>query len=558
MNVLTEQEQIRILAAIYSATEAEPGPDPRTLDPEQFTQGPRRQYAMWLKAGGDKQEGFNALSQAMQEAILGVDPDGKPAEPEDLLTDTDNARRLVALFGDGLRYVPQWGWMAYDGKRWKPDEHGDVYELAKATARSYRQDAAQATQDTEAEKLFTHAKSSLQARRVKAMVEMAVSDPRVRATTALFDADPWLLNCNNGTIDLRTGELRPHRRGDYLTKLCPLDYDPQAQAPLWLAFQERFADGDRELMAFKRRMYGYAVTGKTGEQCFFILWGNGANGKSTEINTVRGALGPDYGYHLETETILAKSGGYHGANCDLAALRGYRFIDAQENDFGRRLNEALIKQMTGGDPITARHLYKGPFTYMPTFKLFLATNNKPNIRGNEHAMWRRVRLVPYEVTIPEHEKVLDYHELLLEQEAAGILAWLVRGCLEWQRDGLGQCEAVTKATQDYHNEQDVLAQFMEDRCIVSPVARVAVGDLYSAYLEWCERNKERPHGKRNLSAKLKMANGIEQIKGPGGVREWLGIGLLAAEDTAEQDPAEGKGNGHVTLEQSTLEGDYDF
>ncbi len=490
-----------------------------------------------------------------------TDPTAEPkpplVAPRDTLTDVDNGARLVALFGDRLRWTPQYGWMVWDGKRWQIDTSDRVNEYAKRTARSYYKDAAEAAatgNDGLAAAFAKHAKASLTARAIRAMVDMAHSDRRIVADIRDFDQNPWLLNCQNGTIDLRTGQLKPHDKNDLITKLAPVEYDPTAEAPLWEAFQEKFAGGDPDLMAFKRRMYGYALTGKVSEQCFFLLHGKGANGKSTEIETVRGILGEDYSYHLPKGVILASpQGERHGASPELADLRGMRFVDVQETNLGQRLNESLIKELTGGDRRNARAMYKNPFLYDPTDKLFIATNNKPVIRENTHAIWRRVKLVPYKVTIPENEKILDYHEVLLEREAAGILAWLVRGCLEWQAHGLGTCEAVAEATKEYQSEQDILGAFLEDRCFLSPTAEVSKGDLYEAYSAWCAANKEQPLGTKSFSQRLSEGtHGISEYR-TSGVRMWRGIGLLAQD--VPQDVAEGSGEG-PHAQETTREGDW--
>ncbi len=448
--------------------------------------------------------------------------------PENDLTELMNARRLVALFGQQLRYVSEWGWMAWTGKRWERDTTGAVMRYAKETALSYYQDAAQAASAGDSDKakeLAQHAKRSQSARAIRAMVELAQSELEVIARPEDFDNDPWVLNCENGTLDLRTGELRPHDPADLLTKLCPVNYDPAATCPTWERFQNEIAAECAAIVAYKQRMYGYSLTGDVSEQAFFIAYGTGANGKSTEVNTIRAILGPDYAWHIPTESLLTKAHG-GGIPNDLARLKGMRFVTAIESDLGRRLAEGLVKQLTGGDPITARYMRAEFFTFDPTHKLILATNHKPEIWGSDHAIWRRIKLIPYTVTIPKARQDKDLPEKLLA-EAAGILAWLVRGCLAWQREGLAEPGEVTNATNAYRQEQDVIGEFLADRCIFKPTATVAKGELYEAYVTWCETNKETPLSKRKFGGKITERGDVAEDKSTGGLRVWVGIGLLA-------------------------------
>jgi len=519
----TESEALASLSSAYTKAKREPARPPDDFD-----------------LGLDELAELDLADQASDlDSAPSAVPDTAPASPtapaptpapvaahvQGHLTDVGNAQRLVRMFGHSLRFVYPWGWLSYDGKRWRRDESGVVMRCAKQCALSFYRDASSAADrgDSDQAKLLAkHAASSQSARAIKAMVEMAQSEQAVVARAEQFDADPWLLNVDNGTIDLRTGTLRPHRREDLLTKLCPVAYDPKAKAPTWEAFQQRITDGDHELIAYKQRMYGYAITGDVGEQAFFIAYGSGSNGKSTEVTTVREVLGEDFAWHAPSETLVGRREG--GIPNDLAQLRGMRLVTAAESDAGRRLAEGLIKQLTGGDPITARFMRQEYFTFRPTHKLILATNHKPEIWGSDHAMWRRIKLIPYTVTIRENEKDPQLPQKLLT-EAPGILNWLVQGCLEWQRMGLPAPTAVYEATSRYRAEQDVLAEFISDCCVVSPRARVGKGKLFDEYSQWCEANKERPLSKRTLGDKLRE-RGIEEYRGHGGVREWQGIGLI--------------------------------
>src|SRR5439155_4535552 len=374
------------------------------------------------------------------------------------------------------------------------------------------------------EKLLKHALRSEQAARMQGMVTLAQSEPGIPVKPDQLDADPWALNVLNGTLDLRTGQLRPHRREDLITKLAPVVYDHEARYPLFLAFLDRIFAGNTELIGFVQRAVGYSLTGDVRERVLLILWGGGANGKSTLLETLRSMLG-DYAMRTPTETLLVKHDG--AIPNDVARLRGARFVSASEADEGKRLAEAQIKDMTGGETLSARFMRAEWFDFKPEFKLWLATNHKPVIRGTDKAIWDRIRLVPFNVRIPDGEQDKGLGAKL-RAELPGILAWAVEGCLAWQRDGLGIAQDVQAATASYRAEMDVLAVFIGDVCTVSPAAKVSSKLLFSRYSKWCEANGERPLSQRALGEKLRE-KGFEPGKvGHRGTRGWLGIGIAEA------------------------------
>jgi putative DNA primase/helicase len=333
-----------------------------------------------------------------------------------------------------------------------------------------------------------------------------------------LDADPMLLNTKSGTIDLRTGELREHRREDLITKLAPVEYDPGAEAPAWGAFLERVLP-DEELRGFVRRAAGYSASGDTSEQCLFINHGVGANGKSTFHEAAAAALG-DYAMRAPTDMLLARRSG--AVPNDVARLKGARFVTAAETEDGRRLAESLVKDLTGQDTITARFMRAEFFDFKPTHKLHLSTNHKPEIRGTDAAIWRRIRLVPWTVTIPPAEQDKKLSEKL-RGELAGVLAWIVRGCVEWRHEGLKAPDAVRKATGAYRSEMDVIGAFIEDCCVLRPDASALATPLYVAYKEWCEESGEPIEKQRRFGMRL-TERGLRREK-VGGVYKWYGIGL---------------------------------
>jgi putative DNA primase/helicase len=347
-----------------------------------------------------------------------------PSEPRHL-TGGGNGQRLVDLHGLDIRYVHPWKqWLVWDGRRFQPDTTGELMRRAKmGVLRLYAEAAAERDPDRR-KALATWARRSDSEARMREMINLAASEPYVPVRPAELDSQPWRLNVEDGTIDLRTGELLPHSRRDLITKLAPVRFDPKATCPTWLAFLDRVLGHDADLVGFLQRAIGYSLTGDTGEQVLFFLYGTGANGKSTLLETLRALLG-DYAQQTDFTTLLERRG--DGPRNDIAALQGARFVAAIEAAEGRRLAEGLVKQLTGGDAVSVRKLYSEPFTFRPEFKLWLAANHKPVIRGTDQAIWRRIRLVPFTIAIPEGERD---HELglKLRAELPGILRWAVAGC----------------------------------------------------------------------------------------------------------------------------------
>lgn len=443
-------------------------------------------------------------------------------------TDIGNAHRLVRHWGQNLRYVTEWGFLVWSGSRWKKDDTEGTIRIAKDTVRSMIMDAGEnlkvwAGEKAEVQKakaMLKHAESSSSMGRLKAMVEASRSEPGVVMRSADFDHDAFLFNTENATIDLRTGEARVHEPLDYITKKCPTSYDPDATCPSWEKFLlEVFPNP--EIVAYVQRVLGYCLTGDTREQCLFILHGTGSNGKSTLLNTALSVIGSDYSNQLNSTTITEKR--FEGAaNNDVAALQGIRMVSCIEVGSGRRLNEELVKQFTGQDRIRARFLYKESFEYQPQFKLLVAANHKPEARGQDYGLWRRVRLVPFERTFREAEKDLLLPQRLLD-EAKGILAWLVRGAVEWHKGGLRDPEAVKSATADYKDEMNELGDWI-GTTYAGPKLESATGELYRNYREFTEAKGDKPMSQNAFSRRLDDL-GYRSLKRLG-VRTRLGISLI--------------------------------
>jgi putative DNA primase/helicase len=436
------------------------------------------------------------------------------------LTDLGNAKRLVAQHGNDIRYCHTWRkFLIWDGSRWRQDEDGEAERRAKDTVRRLYSEASLLTDDDSRAELVKWARASESRSRIVAMVELAKSEPGVPVSPKELDANPWLLNCQNGVIDLRTGELLQHRRDDLCTKIVPIVFDPDAQCPIFKQFLRQILRENVELIRFVQRCIGYSLTGSTVEQVFFILWGSGANGKSTLLEILRMVLG-DYGRTADAALLMHRS--HDGPRNDVARLAGARLVSTSETEAGRNLAEVLVKQLTGNDKVAARFLYSEFFEFDCQFKLFLTTNHKPVIKGTDNAIWRRIRLIPFDVTIPEEKQDKDLPRKL-RSELPGILAWAVRGCLRYQECGLGQPEKVSAATQSYREEMDVLGGFLRDRCILDKLAKVANRQLYRAYKEWCESTGEKPLTQQKLASALGDRGFRRWRTGP--ERGWIGLAL---------------------------------
>lgn len=430
----------------------------------------------------------------------------KPADHRFPLTDMGNAERFVAQFGDRLHYVKSHGlWLVWDGKRWAPDETSQIERLAKKTVRSIHKEAQETQDDADRRKAaFAWAIKSESRSRVLAMIdgaraELAPDREPIQRTAADFDADPWLLNVANGVLDLRTAVLGPHDRALRCRKIVNIAYDPEAECPRWMAFLHRVLGGHEELVTYLQMAVGYSLTGRADEQCLFFLHGHGANGKSTFLETLRALLG-EYAAQADFNTLVERRG--DGPRNDIARLERTRLVTASELGEGKRLNEELVKSLTGGETVTARFLNREFFEFKPEFKLWLAANHKPTIRGTDDGIWRRVRLIPFEVQIPERERIPERQmRAALDAELSGILAWAVGGALLWQQRGLWPPPQVAQATAAYRAESDVLGAWLEECAIIStdeighvPPADVQVKApaslLYQNYRRWAETNGE--------------------------------------------------------------------
>ncbi len=509
---------------------------------------PWRAYAV-LNHGGD----FRAAARELKRLGYG-DPSYEPSEPvrttiggrtlEDLsagppadgapdtgtpaprlpFTDTGNAERLMAAYGEDLRFSYTLNrWLHWDGTKWVIDEGGRIEQLAKAVVRNIPSEPGAERDDDDQRK--SRLKWALASERVaarNALITLARSERTVSVDE--LDRNPWLLTVSNGVLDLRSGVLQPARREDYATKATAIAYDPDAVAPRWERFvNEVTADASGtprpELAAFLQRAAGYSLTGSITERAVFILHGVGANGKSTFQEVLMELCG-DFAMRIATEALMVKKG--DSIPNDIARLRGARLVAASESDEGRRLSEALIKQLTGGDTITARFMRAEWFDFRPQFKVWLATNHKPVVRGTDNAIWDRLQLIPFDVRIPEGKR--DQHLLAtLRAELPGILNWALAGALSWQQDGLQPPDVVRAATEEYRAEMDVLGAWIDDCCDVGHTQQSLAGELYASYQRWAESAGEFVMSQKALGLRL-MERGFDSKRRNAG-RTWYGIAV---------------------------------
>ena len=410
-----------------------------------------------------------------------------PVEEIEHFSDMGNARRFIKAHGHNLRYCYEWNaWLIWDGRCWQLDKTGEIFRLAKQAVKGIYGEAATLNGEGQRKEAAKHALRSEARIRVEAMIALARSEPNIPILTEQLDQDPWKLNVLNGTIDLKTGRLLPHNKADLITKLIAIEYDLNAKCDLWRNFLNKIMAGNHNLISFLQRTVGYSLTGDVSEQVLFFLYGTGANGKSKFLEASLGIIG-QFAMQAAPDILMMKQ--YESHPTGLADLFGKRFVACVETEEGKRLAESLVKQMTGGDRMKARFMRQDFFEFAPTFKIWLAANHKPVIRGNDYAIWRRIRMIPFTVTIPAKEQDKRLGDKL-KAEYAGILRWAVEGCLAWQREGLKEPEEVVAATKNYQEEMDVFGRFLREETVQDPVFSTQASVLYTRYKTWCEINGE--------------------------------------------------------------------
>lgn len=427
------------------------------------------------------------------------------------LNDLGNAQRLLDAAENRIIFVPEIGsFFLYDGFRWVEDVHAlTTMAMLKRSNRHMAIEAAQVADEAVRKRMAAFATQSQNTSKLKSAIENAQSEPDVAVSLSHLDADPLLLGVQNGVVDLRNGKFRKSRKRDLITKTCGCEYVQGADCPRWMELLRQIFDDDHELTIYAQRLIGYCLTGLTGEHLLFAILGPGASGKSTFLETIAAVLG-EYSANIQTDSLMAGPRRAGGASEDIARLVGIRFLTTTETTEGSRFNQALIKDFTGGDRMTARFLYKGSFEYVPHFKLLIRGNHRPRFDGEDSGMARRIRLLPFYHPIPPSDRDKD----LLRKpraELPGILNWAIDGCLQWLSHGLGEPRAVVHATTDYILAMDILGQCLSDRFQqvdghVTPFARI-----YAVYEVWCQENGHAAKPMATVAASL-SARGFEKSR----------------------------------------------
>ena len=445
------------------------------------------------------------------------------------LTDMGNADRFTNVCGDDFRYCTLWHkWLYWDGKCWRIDESEAVVSRAMKFMRYCRSIARQASLPKKfADALDEYLYKCESNAKIQAMLTLARA--KLSISPEELDSNLWLFNCANGTVDLRTGEIEPAKRSDLITKMSPVSYGPMAECPQWEKFLREIMLDRGELIEFLQAYLGYCLTGKVSEQMFVIAYGLGENGKSVLANTILHVMG-SYASELPMNMIMRKRGDDEKVE-GMARFQGIRLAMFAEGEHGQQLAEGKLKTLTGGDKINARYLYGETFEFESTCKIFLRTNRKPTIHGSDHAIWRRIRLLPFEWLVPPEKKDVELFEKLKE-EAAGILDWLIQGCVIWQKNGMPKSEVVAGQTENYRQAEDPIGEFVALRCVVHEAECGNAKRMYDAYFSFCSDEKLKPLGKKNFNQTLEERGFVRRKSGEGYV--WPGIDLKG--EAAEEAP----------------------
>lgn len=418
-------------------------------------------------------------------------------------TDDGNAQRLFAAFGDFLRYSPETGWLVFDGKRWtRSKEH--AVRLSRYTMRQIREELERLPEDADEKaraSLSKWAHVSLSASKITAALDLTRSETDIAIEQADLNPNPWLLNLPNGVLDLETMKLLEHDPKFLQTKIAGTGFEPEAKCPNWLEVMKKITGDNPELTATLQQAVGYSLTGFTNEHCMFILYGTGANGKSTFLDTIRSMLG-GYSIHAPANTFMVNRSA--GPRDDIAMLHDRRLVTASEGEQGARLSESLIKTATGDAALTARFLYGKFFQFVPKFKLWLATNHKPRVTGSDEGIWRRLRLVPFTQHISEDSRDSEILSKLAA-EHQGILNWALSGLQLWVSQGkhLKLDEMTLAATDEYREDEDLIAKFLEDSLVVSRGTFITAHDVFAAHQLWSQSEGLKPVSMRWLIIQLK-------------------------------------------------------
>ncbi|MEW4150061.1 phage/plasmid primase, P4 family [Bacillus thuringiensis] len=501
-----------------------------------------RSSSLYREKWDRKQNQSTYGAETLQKAILGctnafipkerdedfqlyvLENDVKPIEKKFYsYDDTGNAKRLTDTYGEVIRYsYIRKNWYFYDGKIWMIDQQGMMKKIADKVIEKMKEEPVYVPEGENEEEmtkaLQKHLKSSRGSQKKTNMIKE--SEHLLPIQPHEFDCEPDLFNVQNGYLDLQTGKLHEHDKTKFFTKVSSVEYTDKMDCPLWMDFLHQIFDGDQQLIEYIQRAIGYSLSGSTEEQVMFILHGNGRNGKSVFLDVIIEIFG-NYATNIQPQTIMVKQQS-SGANSDIARLDGARLVTTTEPNEGVRLDEGLVKQLTGGDQVTARFLYENEFDFMPQFKLWMATNHKPIIRGTDDGIWRRLAIIPFTVQIPkvQVDKRLKHK---LRREVRAILHWAVEGYMKWRKDGLQEPQVIQDQREEYRTEMDAIEAFIEECCECEVQGKVQAKTLYQIYRDWASENGQ--YMMSNTKFGREMGKKFHKYKGSDG-NYYTGIELL--------------------------------
>jgi putative DNA primase/helicase len=446
-------------------------------------------------------------------------------------TELGNAEWFAHEYNEKVLYSNQYGWLVWNKKKWEIDETSKVEVLSTKLLKKLLIYKKETGTEEEIAAIKLENKESYkwgmasQSRRVITNT-ISLSKALLPVKMEQLDSNKYLMNCQNGILDLKTGTLLPHASHHMMTKIADIGYEREAKCPTWdiflsTVFVDEKGNTDHDLIKYVQKLIGYSMTGDVSEQSMYFLYGGGKNGKSTFINTIKDLLG-DYSRQTNKETFISKETN-GSANSDIARLAGSRFVSAVESNEGEKLDESIVKQITGGESIIARFLHKDYFEFSPEFKVFFTTNHKPIVKGTDEGIWRRIKLIPFLAYIPTEKQDLQL-PVKLKEEVSGILNWMVEGCLLWQKEGLKDANSVSRSNQDYRSEMDISLPFLTECCDINPLAKVELKELYNEYQFFCTENDEYKLKKRTFTREME-GKGYKKEIGAGNKTFMLGLGL---------------------------------
>lgn len=435
--------------------------------------------------------------------------------------DTGNANRLADLYGERLKFCyEKKNWFFWNGKNWEEDMTGTIDRIADDSLSVMEEEQLLYAGDPEALKKFKKHIHNTRSSRAKTAMKTELRH-RLPIRYSQLDENNNLFNTPAGIIDLRNCKLYPHKKELYLSRIAGTEISSD-DCPVWKKFLETILAGDEQLYRYIQKGLGYSMLGSTAEQCLFFLHGNGCNGKSTMLEPIRRIFG-DYAANAQAETFMETPGRAGAARSDLARLKGVRLLTVSEPDEGSRLNESLIKQITGGDPLTSRFQYGLDFEYTPYFTMWIPTNHRPIIRGTDDGIWRRIRILPFNVHISDEQKDPALPEKF-SKELPMIFGWILDGLKLYRSEGLVSPPAVSACTDNYRREMDTVSAFIAECCVIDKNRSETAADLYEAYCCWADKNAEYTVNRRSFSQRISDVNGVQRVKNNGMI--YKGIALL--------------------------------